>query len=343
MSHPDQTPAHELPAWLRRRPQYHLAAWLLWRAGPWRWLLLPTAAAAAGVLALLPAHYGVAATAAAHPAAVFGASLILFLARSIRRRQSLALARAHSWVGALPTAASLPEHVCVAPLTVCATITVIAALDGWMEGMGSRMFAACAAFLCGSCAGMLLALLAPQRLLGRPRDRRVGPSRSVAHTRPSVRPLGHWAVALKQAWSRPKVLARGSFVILMGIPMTESSAGFTRTALAAVAGWFVAHHLVSLLLALLRTAFPAARWLSATPLSACRFTLCLSHRVWIKEAVACFLLVCVAPAAHAQVSTGTTSLLAVNWLTACVLLGVVACVIARYSGMLRSFLHRRSR
>jgi hypothetical protein len=293
--------------------------------------------AAAAALGLLLRRWGVLTAAQSHPAALAGLSLILLLRTCLHRRQVLQRAVERSWVAALPSSASLPERIALVPLALSFGVTAISFLGDpcWPA------FECAAAVQGGACVGVLLAVLLPQRALGSaPQPRTVWLNRPLAGTRASLLPLAHWPVGRKQTWARPQVLALGSFVILMGIPMTESQGGFARTAIGTVAVWFVGHHLVTLLLALLRTAFPAARWLAPTPLGGFAFAVFLGYRIWLKEAVAGFLLLCAATVVAPTLSASAGSLIVLAWLAACVVLGVAACHIARLTHVLSSPLHR---
>lgn len=331
-----------LPSWLARRPHYHRAAWLWWRGAARLWFLALAGVLAAAALGSLLAQWGWLAAVARHPAALASVSLLCFMSAGVHRRQRLARPVERSWVASLPSAASAAERIVLVPLLWCLMLTAVLCLGALLQGLGSAAFAIAAAVLGGGWGGAVSALVLPQRALAGAQAHRptVWLNRPLADTRASLLPLGHWPDGLKQTWARPKVLARGSFMILMGLPMTQSQGGFARMALGSVAVWFVGHHLVSLLLALLATAFPAARWLAPTPLSGWRFVVFLGYRIWFKEAVAALLIVCGAMALDSRLPTSTAALLVLAWAGACVALGAAACYLAQLKGVLISPLHR---
>lgn len=333
-------PSFGLPAWLARRPQHHRSAWLWWRGAARAWTLLPLLGvvlvlwlAALGLLlarwSMLAAPVG---TLARHPEVLAAVAGVLALSAGLSRRQRLeheALSGERLWVASLPSAASAPERIALPPLLMAALAALILALGALMQGLGWACVACALAVLLGALAGVLLALRLPRRVLGSAvADRPTLPAslwlgRRSLGTRASLLPLGRWPDGRKQAWSRPKVMAWGSFTILMSLPMP-----LNQTALGWLALWFAGHHLVTLLLALLATAFPAARWLAPTPLEGWRFAAFLSYRIGFKEALAAWLVTCAAMVVDAALGPSTAALGVLAWLLACAVLAAAACCLA---------------
>lgn len=326
----EHLPGPGLPTWLRHRPRYYLLACLSGRAQSpaqrlWRLLIAVTVL---WIAALALTWSGGLTQAADHPFVVFAGSLIVWGVVSLRRRLRL-LQSEVSWISSLPSADSLTERVLAVPLAASGVLAAIVALAGMIEGPGSLR--ALIALSCGSGAGMLLALLPPRRTLEglRPQAQALRLTSLPESIRPSLMPLAHWPLMRQQVWGRPKVLAFGSFVLLMGLPMTTSTSGFARMALGSVAAWFIGHHLLTLLLSLIRTAFAAMHWMFATPLGMWRFTFFLSHRVWLKEGVVSLLLVAAVSVLEPAISAWKTLQWALAWTGLCVLLGITACALAR--------------
>lgn len=327
-----------LPAWLARRPQYHRAAWLWWRSAARRWTGLCVAVLAWLALAVLSGRWSV--LAARHSGVLAILSLLLVLSAVVRRRQGLVreveIGGQRSWCASLPTAVSAYERITLVPLMITALLAATLCLGAALRGLGCVGFGSAAAVLGGACGGLVLALLVPRRALytAAPPRRTLWLNRPLADTRASLLPLGHWPTGRKQLWARPKVLAWGSLVILMSLPMAESQGSFARIALGSVALWFIGHHLLSLLLALLATAFPAARWLAPAPLDGLRFAVFLGLRVWLKEAVAAIVLSCGALALDSRLTVSTAVLLVLAWAAVCVALAAAACQLARWPRVL---------
>jgi len=96
---------------------------------------------------------------------------------------------------------------------------------------------------------------------------------------PRLEPLSYWAIGQAQVYVKPKVIARAAFVVLLSLPMGIDGA----SAVAIVAGLWVLLYVGALMLALLRVAFSASRWLALTSLNYVRFAYAVGYRVLLAQ------------------------------------------------------------
>lgn len=327
--------------WLRRRPQY-LAAWWRWQRDPLRSPTLLTSGAALVLVIVLLARYHVVVVMAAHWPWMLVAAALPFGTATARRRDAVLRCGSRSWLAALPSAASVSGQSAAVPLALSALLTLSVFCAGLADHLRSTVtMTAVATTLCGSILGIFFALVVPLRTCKAPRPGLRGIRRPpLTQLRPSLLPLGTWVVAQAKSASSPKRMALGALILLLAVPLEASTARFTRECLVTVGAWFIAQYLLTLLIALLHAPFAAFRWLCATPISLYRFTLSLGYQVWLKELTASVLVVFAMAALLPRLSA-TTLWTALGWVTACVLLGIIASFLAFRTGVLMSVLHRR--
>jgi len=99
---------------------------------------------------------------------------------------------------------------------------------------------------------------------------------------PELEPLSYWAVGQAQVYAKPKVAARAMLLVLLAIPLGTGG----EKAVAIAAGVWVLLYVGALMLAVVRVAFAAARWLAPTTIGYRRFAWAVGYRallgqVWV--------------------------------------------------------------
>jgi hypothetical protein len=230
-----------------------------------------------------------------------------------------------SWLAALPVKTPLLQEVSPLPLAVVAPVLLAigVALIGGLPQADARdtLLAFAGGAICGFIAGWhwrrTERVATPGSWYASMRRVRG------AAMRPTLLPLGYWALARMRVWGRPQVTARQVLVVLLAVPMGAPAA----QALAAVAATLIAWHLLALLAAVMRVAFAAAWWLAPTPIRVGRLTAALVQMAWLRQGAVCALAL-LAVALGKPVLLQRTATLAIGWLALCVISGSVACLIA---------------
>ena len=141
---------------------------------------------------------------------------------------------------------------------------------------------------------------------------------------PKLYPLSYWAVAWARVLTNPAATARTLIVVLLGIPMGTPG----EEALAIAGGWMIGLYVLMNLVATVRTAFAAGRWLGPTPVRLGRFTSALISRALLIQVgvfTAGLLAVDAVQPRWLYAALG----LAVAWLLVFIGLSTLACATAR--------------
>jgi hypothetical protein len=309
-----------------RRLQWHN---VLARHALLRWSLAPSLAVVLAALAWCgsrPAWLTFLRGCAPHPLLLAVLMLALTAAGTTRHKRRVQAKLARAWLAALPVRTPLLAEVARLPLAVGALVLL---------GIGVAL----AAGLPSGVAADILLPLALGAGIGfvagwywRRTEREPSPSSryaGVRHARggtmrPSLRPLGRWALARTRVWGRPQVTARQVLVVLLGLPMATPGA----QALAAVAATLIVWHLLALLASVVRVAFAAAWWMAPTPTRLGPFTAALVHLAWLRQATVCVLALTALAALGRPALLHRGTALACTWLALCVISGGAACLVA---------------
>lgn len=136
--------------------------------------------------------------------------------------------------------------------------------------------------------------------------------------------LGTWPLAHSQVWGRPKVTARQLAFVALGLPMGTPAI----QALLVVGSALIVSHLLRLLAATARVAFPAARWLAPTPISLVRLTCALIWLALLRQIIVIALLLLLATALPLAVTGAQALSRGAGWLLLSAVLSVAACAVA---------------
>jgi hypothetical protein len=96
---------------------------------------------------------------------------------------------------------------------------------------------------------------------------------------PSLTPLSYWAVGQARVSTKPKVTGGAMVLVLLALPM---GTGGEKAIAIAAAAWVVLY-LLFLVVAAIRVAFSAARWLAPTTLGYLPFTGAIGYRVVLTQ------------------------------------------------------------
>jgi hypothetical protein len=147
---------------------------------------------------------------------------------------------------------------------------------------------------------------------------------------PKLEPLSYWAVGQARVYAKPKVAANAMLLVLLGIPLGTGG----ERAVAIAAGVWVLLYVGALILAAVRIAFTAARWLAPTTISYRSFARALGYRVLVGQVWIWAWIVFLTYAAGFQQITPVELRLAVwSVLLSCVAIAVAARVAMRSVGM----------
>src|SRR5581483_8672222 len=275
-----------VPRWLRSRP-FLLAGTLRWLNihQRYRYLLPLTVVvliAGAGVLAS-PATGHALEVLAQNPLPPF-VSLAAFCAvSSARRKGHLQRSVVDSWLASLAAPSSLLlRAVCppVLQLLLLAAGIAISFVSGSLGRPAAIVLWVMVgiAYIAGSAVGWLSRL---DKSAAAPDFHYVTVRRSRASwaRAPHLEPLSYWAVGQAQVYAKPKVTARAMLLVLLAIPMGTSG----ENAVAVAAAAWVLLYVGSLMLAVARVAFTAARWLAPTEIGYARFTRAVGYRVLLAQ------------------------------------------------------------
>ncbi len=275
-----------VPAWLRARP-FLLAGALRWANIHRRHrFLLPLAAGllllAAGVLTL-PGVGHVLEIAAQNPLSPFASLAAIAAIASGRRKARLHRGRVESWLAPLAAPSSLLLRALVTPVVqmlALAGAIAIPFLVGTLNPPAATTLWAIVgvAYLSGSVVGWLSSLdktaTAPEFHYVTVRRERTNWAQA-----PALEPLSYWAVGQAQVYVKPKVAARAMLFVLLALPMGIKG----EQAIAVAAGAWILLYVGSLLLAVVRIASLAARWLAPTTISYFRFTWTVGYRALLAQ------------------------------------------------------------
>jgi hypothetical protein len=335
-----------LPAWVLRRPPLLVGALLVTN------LLKKTTLAWVSVAVAVSLYAWIVTRTGASAAVVFGAEnfVLVFLmgavhssASVMRRTQRASAAAESSWLAPLAYRLPLSARLAV-PLLV--QLCVLASLAAGISAAGPASFrdagtvwlAACIGFLVGAAVASLL----HWRFVSAASSRRVFVRRVRENwaRAATLQPLSYWAVARARALNNPGVSAYTMIVILLGIPL--GTAG--EVAVAIAAGWMVAVYLVLNLVAIVRTAFPAAWWLTPTPITFARFVATVPARTLLAQAIACAALMVAVAAISRAAWVRTAFIGAGTWLAVVTGIALLSCAIAFHPDRWpAAALHRRFR
>ena len=328
-------------SWLDARPSVRLA-WLAGRNVLRRWPLAgPAALGALAALATLGRVRAVAraiGSAAREPRLVLVISALTATVLVVRRHRRLAREAHRRWLGALPNDVSAMVRAVSGPVALGLTAAVwlalasaLARLPAWMP---ARIIMAAAA---GAVIGVALAAAiaaarewrarrgrAAARVRRRPRYSPSEPARSGWATRAMLAPLGGWPLAEARFKDRPSIRAHSLWLLLLAVPMNEP----VGHVLASVFVWLLILHLLNLLRALVRTAFPASWWLAPTSLGSVRFAIALCRRALGATAAACAVLIVLTYALGGPGPARIGVLAAALWLAVAGGLGVAVSALA---------------
>ncbi|HTT05876.1 MAG TPA: hypothetical protein VMF64_11350 [Steroidobacteraceae bacterium] len=256
-------------------------------------------------------------------AALCAASVTRARAR-VRRRQL------HGWLAALPVSDCVLAASVSAPVSALC-ISLLAIAVAWGAGLSA------------AAAGTLLLALGTAAALG------VGlgwywPHRQAPLIPPSwytrihrspqapwrarIWGLGTWPLACSQVWGRPKITSRQLAFLALGMPLGTPAI----RALLVIGSALIVSHLLRMLAATARVAFPAARWLAPTPIGVVRLTCALIWLTLLRQAIVLALLVLFVGALPLAL-TGTQALArGADWLLLSLVISVAACAWAYAHG-----------
>jgi hypothetical protein len=147
---------------------------------------------------------------------------------------------------------------------------------------------------------------------------------------PRLEPLSFWAVGQARVYAKPKVAATAMLLVLLGIPMGTRG----ETAMAIAAGVWVLLYVGALLLAVVRTAFLAARWLAPTTLGYFRLARAVGYRVVLVQIwIWAWIVFLTYAAGFLQVMQVESRLAVLSLLLSCVAIAVAVRVAMRSAGM----------
>ncbi len=323
----------DLPRWILARPFLLVPVLRWWNVHQRHRALLPIGLAsfiAAAVCLTAPVVGHVLEAVAQSPATPFGSLAAACAIATARRRAHIHRGRVDSWLAALPAPSSVLLRALFWPvvqLLALSTAILIPFLSGTLSRSGAitLWLVVGAAYAVGSTVGWL-SLSRDGRAASAPDFHYVSIRRPRVDwaKAPGLDPLSYWAVGQARAFAKPKVAAHAMLLVLLAIPLGMPG----EKALAVAAAVWVLLYVGSLVLASVRVAFWAARWLAATNISYGRYTAAVGYRAllaqlwtwsWIlfltyavglkavfrpglRLAVACLLLSCLAVAVAARVA-----------------------------------------
>jgi hypothetical protein len=270
---------------------------------------------------------------------------VVHAAMSIARRKARVTAQAeNSWLSPLPHRPSIKMRLAF-PLLV--QLVVLGALCSGIAAAGSMTLPDAGTVFLAACAGFLVGSGGAWLIVRSHSAARTGSQYAFVHrvrerwaSAPKLQPLSYWAIARARALNNPAVSAYTMVVVLLAIPMGTAGA----VAVALAAGWMVGVYLVLNLTATVRSAFPAAWWLTPTPISHGRFALVLPSRTMLAQLVACVGLVIAISALDKPRWVHLSFVSAATWLALVAIVSLLACMLAMRPGTwLASRLHRRFR
>ena len=283
-----------IPRWAARRP-YLAVALLRWlnvcrSRGALTLLIALIGLATACGLAEIPQTGWVLGWLGRNGLVTFVIAVCLFGLSVIRRRERAEQEAANSWLAALPAASSVSVRVIAGS---CARLLLVIFVAGLAFLLRRLDATAASRLVLATFGGAILGSLAGWRLRrgneGTPGFHYATARRARARwaTAPTLLPLSYWPAAQGRIFSRPKVISRGAFVVLMTLPLGTPG----QVALAIAAAAIALFSISSLSLAAIRVAFDAARWLAPTTLSRGRFATAIVSRVILTQALSVGVMV----------------------------------------------------
>jgi hypothetical protein len=282
-----------MPQWLARRPEL-LAAGLrlgnLFRRHP-RHLLLVVLVCFALLWILSRPKLAAFLDEAAVDSWIVVVAMAAHTAISIvRRKARMRTDRAQSWLAPLPNRLSERTRLLALPaieLVVLVLLLTIACLSSPLsiQTATTLVLAALAGIGLGALAGLFTAR-ASARKPEAWRHAIVREPRVKWATDARLHPLSFWAIAQGRAQFNPSVISRTVAPVLLAIPLGTDG----QVVIAIVAGWAVALYVISLVIATVRAAFAAARWLAPTPIRRSRLLWHITSRALGMLALTCMLL-----------------------------------------------------
>jgi hypothetical protein len=147
---------------------------------------------------------------------------------------------------------------------------------------------------------------------------------------PKLEPLSYLAVGQARVYAKPKVAASAMLLVLLGIPLGTGG----ETAVAIAAGVWVLLYVGALMLAVIRIAFTAARWLAPTTLGYFRFAWVLGYRVLLVQLwIWAWILFLTYAAGFLNITPVELRLAGSSLLLACVAIAAAVRVAMRTAGM----------
>ena len=275
-----------VPCWLRARP-FLLAGTLRWLNIQRRYrLLLPASVVllivAAGVLTL-PVVGHVLEAAAQFPLTPFASLGAVCAIATAQRKARIGRSFVDSWLAPLAAPSSfalrmlLPALVQVLFLGLAIAVPLVAGRLSW-SGAVVLWLTVGAAYGIGSLIGWF----------SQGASRTAAPAFHYVSVRkprenwsqaPRLEPLSYWAMGQARAIANPKAAANALLLVLLALPMGTPG----QEAVAIAAGAWVLLFVVSLLVATVRVAFNAARWLAITNIRYFKLSMAIGYRVLLAQ------------------------------------------------------------
>jgi hypothetical protein len=271
-----------MPRWLQARP-FLLVTVLSWRRH--RWLLPAFAglAVACGVLLTRPDVGAVLDLGAQYPVTPFVLLAAGCAVLTARRKTSVYRSLVDSWLAPLGAEPSITIRMVFSPLLQVLLLwagLVVATLAGSLSHPAAMTLGVLVA--AAYVAGFIVGWVSPHgRSVAAPDFHYVAvrkPRMNWAQA-PSLAPLSYWAVGQARVSTKPKVTGGALVFVLLALPMGTGG----EKAIAIAAGAWVAFYLFSLVVAAIRVAFSAARWLAPTTLGYLPFTGVIGYRVVLTQ------------------------------------------------------------
>jgi len=275
-----------MPRWLQARP-FLLVTALSWRNLQRRnRVLLPAIVVLGGVCAGLLTLPGAGATLeriAQYPVVPFIFLAAACAALTARRKAGVYRSLVDSWLAPLAAPPSIATRMMFAPVLQVLLLWA-GLLVARVAGSLSHAAAVTLGLVAGSAyvAGFLVGWLSPHgRTLAAPDYHYVAVRRPRMNwaQAPSLTPLSYWAVGQARVFTKPKVTGGALVFVLLALPMGTGG----EKAMALASGSWVVLYLLSLVVAAIRVAFAAARWLSPTTLRYLPFTGAIGYRVLLAQ------------------------------------------------------------
>jgi hypothetical protein len=245
-----------------------------------------------------------------------------------RLKPRLTAGNTDSWLAALPHRVSVPSRIAfrfVVQLAVAGALCVgiaSASAVSWTDAR-TAWVGLFSGYVVGGLLGWFAHIFFPVSS-GGSQYAIVRQIRDMWASAPRLHPLSFWAVAWARALTNPQVSSRTLLVVLLGLPMGTTGA----EAIALAAAWMIVLYLVMNLVATIRTAFAAGRWLRPTPIQLGPFARTLISRAFVIQlAVLAGLLIALIASGKPKL-LGSAVSAAVVWLLLYACAVVVACVAA---------------